>query len=392
MSFQTLQKEQQTATQSPSSENSHGSLSPPAFQLKASGDPNENNGGPQKGAIPTMDVPASPGALAKAQPTPVPEEVLALAEQNIQTATALKMIGEVVVVHSPCYSAEIFGMMSQLEQGELEFETVKKAVLDRLGHLLNNPFVNGMGEENTWAKENLEGTTLQSGENNGATWYDTGNDGYKYLVLTDWNNPQNPKEGGNQYAIYRMDTKTGEIETFYDGRQPFGDPLTSKDAFDSGGETTKAKETGPGIDITWLQRIINMMKPNLNQSVPKGKPYDWDQMKKINEIVGGGAGLVDNTQTEIEDAVDKKQERKAEVFEVKKKNTEFEIVYFDPKSNSGGFHRGGSDIGNLEDLIQQYPTFHFKVKHVSAKEGQKPTFTISEINEIIETYQHQVRN
>lgn len=108
--------------------------------------------------------------------------------------------GQVAWVHSPCYSQEIeaiaFGAAEDLDT----FDGASGQIASMIQKLSGTPFRDAGGKENDWAARMMGATVPMNDENMAATIKGTGFP--KLVVLTFWNDPSNPAEGGVNYGYF----------------------------------------------------------------------------------------------------------------------------------------------------------------------------------------------
>lgn len=107
--------------------------------------------------------------------------------------------GEVVLIHSPCYSQEIEAIALAASGNPEMYEEAAAAMDAKIEECLHRKFQNSAGEENQWADDKLHGTVSMNAENWAAT--SNGKKGWpKLVIFTYWNDPSNPEKGGFNYS------------------------------------------------------------------------------------------------------------------------------------------------------------------------------------------------
>lgn len=107
--------------------------------------------------------------------------------------------GEVVMIHSPCYSQEIEAFAMSTQGQPDQYESAASEITAKIEECKGRKFQNSKGEENTWADSKLKGTVKMNSENWAAT--SNGKSGWpKLVILTFWNDPSNPESGGYNYS------------------------------------------------------------------------------------------------------------------------------------------------------------------------------------------------
>jgi hypothetical protein len=151
-------------------------MSPPQFSLTAGG---ADGGGPKKGKL---EAPHHHGF----EGTPY--------EKDVATWP-----GEVVMIHSPCYSQEIEALAMSAQGHSEQYESASAEMTAKIEECKGRKFQNAAGQENTWADSKLNGTVRMNSENWAAT--SNGKTGWpKLVILTFWNDPSNPESGGYNYS------------------------------------------------------------------------------------------------------------------------------------------------------------------------------------------------
>jgi hypothetical protein len=107
--------------------------------------------------------------------------------------------GEVVMVHSPCYSQEIEEIALNASFHPEMYEAAAIAMDAKIAECLHRRFQNAEGKENDWADRKLNGSVKMNAENFAAT--SNGKKSWpKLVIMTFWNDPSNPEKGGYNYS------------------------------------------------------------------------------------------------------------------------------------------------------------------------------------------------
>lgn len=107
--------------------------------------------------------------------------------------------GEVVMIHSPCYSQEIEAIALNASFHPEIYDEAATAMDAKIAECLNRKFQNASGEVNDWADRKLHSTVKMNQQNMAAT--SNGKSTWpKLVILTFWNDPSNPDKGGYNYS------------------------------------------------------------------------------------------------------------------------------------------------------------------------------------------------
>jgi hypothetical protein len=107
--------------------------------------------------------------------------------------------GEMVMVHSPCYSQEIEAIALETDGHPGKYLAAAAAIDAKLEECKHRKFQNADGLENDWAHRQLGDTVKMNAENLAAT--SNQKKGWpKLVVLTFWKDPSNPGKGGFNYT------------------------------------------------------------------------------------------------------------------------------------------------------------------------------------------------
>ena len=350
-------------------------LMPPAFQLTASGG-QEGSGDPKKKPAPTLDQPVTLADYAKVAPRQIPDALIQQFGQKVKNIEHLAACADILIVHSPCNAAEIEDIMLRVNAGEEGFEAGKRQILDRVVSLLTHEFADADGKPNTWATRQFGGTTVTNQDNMGAEWLQVGGGGGpRYIVLTQWNDSSKPGEGGQQYTMYKQNPpangEPGRPPTF----QPFGNPLTSRDASGQNNQGHKAHTTGNPIDVTWIQRIINF----LSSSSPRSSSQkSWDQKTPIKSITDSSEKEDDLRKAEN----GREAARNLTLQEEKGVNTHITWRRFDPLEKIMMYSASFS-LEGYEKKIREQGRKYFSIVKVDPNDPNKPYFTKDEVEKLI---------
>lgn len=320
---------------SPETESGGQSMTPPPFQLVATpGDPPGGPGGKskKKPPLPTNDHPVGKELAAQVVPSSLPPGMMTEIEREVKDIGVLSTIcKDFIIVHSPCYSAEILTIMDMVNKEEISFEEGRREIMNRLAYLLSNEFKNADGEVNNWAETNKGDGTVRNEANKGADWYHIGEVGPQYIALTDWNDPTDPSQGANNYTIYRQ---VEEAEGIGKPSVPFvqegGNPLTSKDTDSQGKGDNRAKHTGNGIDITDILRFLGLMKGPSKTAHKSGS-------ERSKDLFGPLKTVTDATDNETRGQKDEEEKKKDEILKANKRkgaNTIIQWQSYDPKAEN----------------------------------------------------------
>lgn len=107
--------------------------------------------------------------------------------------------GEVVMIHSPCYSQEIEAAAMAAAGKPEQYEAAASTITSLINECKGKEFENAEGVKNDWADRMLGGSVKMNECNLAAT--SNGKSGWpKLVILTFWNDPSKPMEGGFNYT------------------------------------------------------------------------------------------------------------------------------------------------------------------------------------------------
>jgi hypothetical protein len=337
-----------------SSESETGQLTmmPPPFQLKASGNPPSGNP-KKKGVPPTNDHPVSVEDRKKVRPKPIPAEIIREIKCEVKGMEQLEICADIIIVHSPCYSAEIYAIMDMVNKGEMDYEKGKQEILDRLTYLILNEFKNADGEVNNWAETNKGDGTVQNEGNMGAEWYQMGKaGGPQFIALTDWNNPADPSQGAKNYAVFRYNPPV-EGEEGPERRDPFrqggGIPFTSKSGGGKG--DTKADHTEESENIDILMWILTLLGAS-----GTGAKTISDKSKTVGSGTPALHDMSDDPRKETDEEKKKREKEEKEKAEREKGiNTLIDVSIFEPGQNGNGVVGGTTLSAFMRQHFKDHP-------------------------------------
>lgn len=324
--------------------------------------------------MPTNDHPVGREAAEQISPSSLPPGMMTEIEREVKDMETLSVVcKDFIIVHSPCYSAEILTIMDMVNKEEITFEEGRREILNRLAYLLTNEFKNAEGETNDWAETNKGDGTVRNEGNKGADWYHLGEVGPQYIALTDWNDPTDPSQGANNYTIYRQ---VEEAEGIGESSKPFvqegGIPLTSKDASGQGKGDNRAKNTFNSVDITDLLRLLGILK-----GPAKTAPKSYSEKSK--DLFGPLKTVTEVTDNETRgDKVEEEKEEKKNLERIKGENTE--IRYQGRNSKTGEGHGGTKfSLKSYLFMVNDNPNVKFRVESTAPTDKTIPAFTKEEV-------------
>ena len=382
------------------------SFAPPTFQLTAlPSDPNGNEtNGPEKkkspsagttagvragivpSPVPTFDHPPGANPSVIPEPKAIPQEVLDQVPDKIEGVEDLEIAVDLLIVHSPCYSAEIYAIMQQVNQGEIDLDTGVAAIRERILYLLNNEFKNADGEANGWAETNKGDGTVSNEDNMGADWYHMGRGtGPSYIALTDWNNAADPSQGGNNYNVIRYQPTAEPVEGTPEYFQEYGNPLVSP----TGGGTgvkTKARNQGNSIDVTFLQVIFGFLG-----SFSGGKSKSFSE--KAKDVAGSSKTIAEGANDYAENQEKERDlEREAAQKAEEEKGNNTRVEFQELRGNqSGALITEVSRLQKVYRYIDDNPDHTFKTVSTKANDPAKPYFSVGEVNKKIKAHQEALK-
>jgi hypothetical protein len=370
MSFDALSPDGDTGTRT---------MTPPPFQLMASpGDPPGGPGGKKKKVeLPTNDHPVGRDVAEQVESNTLPPGMMREIEREVKDIGHLQVIcKDVIIVHSPCYSAEILTIMDMVNKEEITFEEGKREILNRLAYLLTNEFKNADGETNDWAETNKGDGTVKNKGNQGADWYHLGEVGPQYIALTDWNDPTDPSQGANNYTIY---SQVEEVDGIGESSKPFvqehGDPLTSKDADGQGKGDNRAKNTGKGIDITWLLRYLGISKMP-SKTAPKSGA------EKSKNLFGPLKTITNATDSETRGQKDEEEKKKEELLKAKERkgaNTIIQWQSYNPQKEHPKSAAHSYSLIKFRRAVLNDPNAKFTILSTNPMDPNETFYTKKEI-------------
>jgi hypothetical protein len=358
-------------------------MMPPPFQLMASpADP--PGGNPKKKAVPpTNDHPVSEEDRNQVRPKPVPAEIMREVANEVKGIEQLEICGEMIIVHSPCYSAEIEVIMEMVNSGEMEYEVGKQQILDRLTYLLQNEFKNADGEVNNWAETNKGEGTVKNEGNMGAEYYKMGQGGPQYLALTSWNDASDPSQGANNYTVYRNNPEVEEgsdQKHFEPSVQGGGIPFTSKNGEGRGNSKAEHTEEEENIDI--LMWIINLLGAGAGAG---RKPAP---IKDRSKTIGAGTptlhDMSDDPKKETEEEKKKRKEKeKADAERKKGFNTrvKWKSYLTNGKESWTAEH---PNLWQFLSSVRSNPNDRYEIIQVIPNNKEETAFSKSEIYQYVE--------
>lgn len=348
--------------------------------MASPGDP--PGGNPKKKAVPpTNDHPVTPEDRNRVRPKPVPAEILREVGNKVKGIEELEVCGEMIIVHSPCYSAEIETIMLMVNEGKLEYEVGKQQILDRLTYLLQNEFKNADGEVNNWAETNKGEGTVENEGNMGADYYKLGQGGPQYLALTSWNDASDPSQGANNYTVYRNNPEIEEgsdQKHFEPHTQGGGIPFTSKNG--EGRGNSKARHTEESENIDFLLMILTF----LGAGGGVGRKTIADKSKTIGTGTPALHDMRDDPKVETEEEK-KKREKKEKKEAERKKGLNTRVKWKSYKPN--GEQSWTAEHPNLWQFlasVRTNPNDRYVIIQAIPNNKEKAIFSKSEITQYVE--------